>query len=189
MRGGATFLHWAWGTHGTVDRLVDWASGVSRETAIDPHTVDLCALTLAWMLTTSNRFLRDRATKALVCLLTGRLDAMARLVDRFADVDDPYVAERVYAVAYGVAMRSHDPMEVGELASLVYERVFASGSPPVHILLRDYARGVVERAIYLDANLDIDESLIRPPYRTGWPHVPSRGGTARSEADVGPDSR
>ena len=124
----STFLHWAWGTHGAVDRLVDWASGVSRDSEIDAGTVDLCALTLAWMLTTSNRFLRDRATKALVCLLTGRLDAMARLVDRFADVDDPYVAERVYAVAYGVAMRSHDPMEVGELASLVYERVFASGS-------------------------------------------------------------
>ena len=167
------FLHDAWQTRGAVDRLVDWASSVSRDSEIDAGTVDLCALTLAWMLTTSNRFLRDRATKALVCLLTGRLDAVARLVERFAEVDDPYVAERVYAVAYGVAMRSHDPMEVGELASLVYERVFASGSPPVHILLRDYARGVVERAIYLDANLDIDESLIRPPYRTGWPHVPS----------------
>ena len=98
---------------------------------------------------------------------------MARLVDRFADVDDPYVTERVYAVAYGVAMRSHDSFAVGELASLVYERVFAGGSPPVHILLRDYARGVVERAIYLNANLDIDESLIRPPYNTSWPHIPS----------------
>ena len=167
------FLHDAWQTRGAVDRLVDWASSVSRDSEIDAGTVDLCALTLAWMLTTSNRFLRDRATKALVCLLTGRLDAVARLVDRFADIDDPYVAERVHAVAYGVAMRSHDSFAVGELASLVYERVFAGGSPPVHILLRDYARGVVERAIYLNANLDIEEHLVRPPYNSTWPHIPS----------------
>ena len=164
-------LHWAWGTQGAVDRLVDWASSVSRGAEIDSRTVDLCALTLGWMLTTSNRFLRDRATKALVSLLTGRLDAMVRLVDRFADVDDPYVAERVYAVAYGVAMRSHDPIEVGELASLVYERVFADGRPPVHILLRDYARGVVERAIYLQVNLEIEEHLVRPPYNSTWPRI------------------
>ena len=165
------FLHDAWQTRGAVDRLVDWASSVSRDSEIDAGTVDLCAQTLAWMLTTSNRFLRDRATKTLVSLLTGRLDAMARLVDRFADVDDPYVAERVYAVAYGIAMRSHDPIEVGELASLVYERVFADGRPPVHILLRDYARGVVERAIYLQANLEIEEHLVRPPYNSTWPRI------------------
>ncbi|MCY4109706.1 MAG: ATP-binding protein, partial [Chloroflexi bacterium] len=169
----STFLHWTWGTEGAVDRLVDWASGVSRETEIDARTIDLCALTLGWMLTTSNRFLRDRATKALISLLTGRLDATARLIGRFADVNDPYVAERVYAVAYGVAMRSHDSLAVGSLASLVYEQVFASGSPPVHILLRDYARGVVERAIYLNANVAVDERLIRPPYSSIWPHIAS----------------
>ena len=110
---------------------------------------------------------------------------MARLVDRFADIDDPYVAERVHAVAYGVAMRSHDPMEVGKLASLVYERVFASGSPPVHILLRDYARGVVERAIFLNANLDVDKYLIRPTYNTAWPHIPSED--ELRELELAPD--
>ena len=31
----------------------------------------------------------------------------------FSDVDDLYVTERVYAVAYGVAMRSHDAIGVG----------------------------------------------------------------------------
>ena len=99
-------------------------------------------MTLAWTLAASNRPVRDRATKALVNLLTGRLAATARLVDGFADVDDPYVVERVYAVAYGVATRSHDPDEVKILAERVYARVFATGAPPVNILLRDYARGV-----------------------------------------------
>ncbi len=170
----STYLHRAWAKDdsGAVRRIVDWALGVTEDTNIDEKTVDLCSIALAWMFTTSNRFLRDRATKALVSLLTGRLDAATRLIDRFSDVDDPYVAERIYAVAYGVAMRSHDAIGAGKLSLLVYERVFANGTPPVHILLRDYARGVIERAIYLGSDLDVDEHLIRPPYKSTWPKIP-----------------
>ena len=166
------YLHWSWGEEGPVDRLVDWASSLSPDNQIEPAVVDLAAVALVWMLTTSNRFVRDKATKALVALLTSRLESTTRLVERFADVNDPYVTERVYAVAYGVAMRSHDSLEVGNLASAVYEKVFASGSPAPYILLRDYARGVVERAIVLGADIRVDEELIRPPYNSAWPFIP-----------------
>ena len=169
------YLHYANGDEGPVDRLLDWATGLqpSDRKALDGEVVDLSAIALTWMLTTSNRFVRDRATKGLVALLTGRLDATAKLIDRFSDVDDPYVAERVYAVAYGVAMRCHDPESIGHVATIVYESVFASGEPPPHILLRDYARGVIERAIHLGAEVDLDGGLIRPPYRSTWPKIPS----------------
>lgn len=169
----SVYLHQAWGTHGAVDRLVDWASSLDANAAIDDEAIDLCAISLAWMLTTSNRFLRDRATKALVSILTGRMAAMVQLVERFADVDDPYVAERLYAVAYGVAMRSHDPVAVGALATCVYSRVFASGNPPPHILLRDYARGVVERALHLGSAIEVVRDRIRPPYKSVWPTIPT----------------
>ncbi|MFH1219129.1 MAG: AVAST type 2 anti-phage system protein Avs2 [Candidatus Eisenbacteria bacterium] len=169
----STYLHAACGGRGAVDRLVDWASSVIPDTTIDDETVDLCAITLAWMLTTSNRFLRDRATKALVSLLTGRMLAVGRLVERFTDVDDPYVVERIYAVAYGTSTRCHDPHEVGALAERVYARMFAAGAPPPHILLRDYARGVVERALYLGSKVQVDASHIRPPYKSQWPTIPT----------------
>lgn len=169
----STYLHRAWETQGPVDRLVDWASNLLVDDRLEDDVVDLAATTLAWMFSTPNRFLRDRATKALVVLLTGRVEAAERLVNRFAAVDDPYVAERVYASAYGVAMRSHDTNAVGKLAEKVYERAFASGTPPPHILLRDYARGVVERAIYLGSNIEIGENLIRPPYFSNWPDIPN----------------
>ena len=166
------YLHRAWETQSPMDRLVDWAFNLSGDDHVEDDVVDLASTTLAWMLTTPNRFVRDRATKALVVLLTGRLESAGRLVNRFADVDDPYVSERVYAVAYGVAMRCHDIDAVGKLALVVYERVFASGSPQAHILLRDYARGVVERAIYLGADIPVNVSLVRPPYKSTWPDVP-----------------
>lgn len=170
----STYLHHAWGAEGPVDRLVEWASTVPGDADVDDEVVDLSATTLAWMLTTPNRFLRDRATKALVALLSGRVKSVIRLVDRFSDVDDPYAIERIYAVAYGVAMRSHDSDAVGKLALLAYENVFASGSPPPHILLRDYARGVVERAIHLGADIPVNVTLIRPPYDSPWPDIPGQ---------------
>jgi hypothetical protein len=84
----------------------------------------------------------------------------------------------VYAVAYGTIMRSHDPGEVSALAACVYARVFAGGTPPAHILLRDYARGVVARAIDLRADLQVDETLIRPPYKSRWPEIPTEDAIA-----------
>ncbi|WP_426492946.1 AVAST type 2 anti-phage system protein Avs2 [Hymenobacter sp. 102] len=178
------YLHHMWDTQGAVDRLVDWASGVTATTNLDVQAVDLCATTLAWLFTTSNRFLRDRATKALANLLTGRLEAAGKLIERFADVDDLYVAERIYAAAYGAVMRSHDRTEIQQLATRVYTCVFAAQSPPVHILLRDYARGIVERAIYLGAELSIEAEYIRPPYNSIWPTIP----TAEEIDQLFPDS-
>lgn len=169
----SVFLHQEWGNRRAVDRLVEWASILEPTALLDEDSVDLCAIALSWMLTTSNRFLRDRATKALVSLLTGRLPATVRLVDRFSDVDDAYVTERIYAVAYGVAMRSHDAADVAELAMCVYRHVFAAENPWPHILLRDYARGVVERALHLGATVDIVAERIRPPYKSTWPIIPT----------------
>jgi hypothetical protein len=166
-------IHQAWGRRTAVDRLVDWASAHERVDVFDDDAIDLCALSLAWMLTTSNRFLRDRATKALVNILTGRLNQVVSLIERFADLDDPYVVERVFAVANGVVLRSRDPVQVGEVARTVYGLIFARGRPPAHILLRDYARGVVERAIYLDPSFEVGRNLIRPPYDSDWPTIPS----------------
>ena len=99
---------------------------------LDDGLVDLSAMTLAWMLATSNRTVRNGATTALVNLLTGRFEATARLVEGFADVDDPYVVERVYAVAYGVATRSHDSAEVKVLSECVYGRVFGQSTARQH---------------------------------------------------------
>lgn len=170
-------LHYMWTADekGAVHRIVDWARSLQPTHDVEKAVVDLSAVTLAWMLTTSNRHLRDSATKGLVALLTGRFESAREFVERFADVNDPYVRERVYAVAYGVAMRSYDAEEVGALAKVVYDQVFAGGAPPAHILLRDYARGVLEQAIHLDANLDVDMKKARPPYRSVWPAIPDEG--------------
>ena len=169
----STHLHYAYGQDGPVDRLLDWAEGLhASDTAADPESVWACAVVLAWFLATPNRFVRDRATKCLVALLDGNFDLAAQLVHHFRHVDDPYVRERVMAAAYGIAMRSTDVQGVASLAETTYREVFADGEPPAHFLLRDYARGVIERALYLGAEIDVDRSKIEPPHQSDWPHIP-----------------
>jgi hypothetical protein len=171
--GWSIYLHRAIGEHGAVDRLIDWASGVKADAILEDETVDLCSIALAWMLTSSNRFLRDRATKALISLLTGRIDATIRLTRLFAVEDDLYVSERIYAICYGVAMRSNDPAKISALADVVNSAVFSGESPVPHLLLRDYARGVIERALVLNPSLNISPERFRPPYGSKWPKMPS----------------
>jgi len=59
-----------------------------------------------------------------------------------------------------------DPAQVGPVAYAVYSHVFASDGPPAHVLLRDYARGVIEYAVSVGCKLDVEMDLIRPPYKS-----------------------
>ncbi|MGO9571332.1 MAG: NACHT domain-containing protein [Desulfomonilaceae bacterium] len=154
---------------GSIDRLIEWAWGADTSEA-DDVVVELCATALIWFLTSSNRFLRDRATKALVSLLRSRIPVLLRLMDRFQNVDDPYVQERLYAVAYGVSMLSGDDAGLSDLAAKVYQWVFEHGEPPAHILLRDYARGVIEVSHVRKARSpSVNMAKVTPPYKSAWP--------------------
>ncbi len=130
---------------------------------------------MVWFLTSSHRFLRDRTTKALVSLFADRIHVLCQVIRNFVEVNDLYVSERLYSVAYGCALRSNDPDAKTSLAQLVYDLVFKDGSPPCHILLRDYARGVVEVALRDSLNLNgVERHKIRPPYKSEWPlQIPS----------------
>jgi len=168
----STWLHHQLGEHGAVDRLLDWArSNPSGE--IDDDTVELMCMSLSWFLSCPDRKVRDNATKALVALLAKRLKVLTRLLEAFAGVDDPYITERLYAVAYGCSMRESDGLR--ELAHYIYEAEFQRGIPMVNILARDCARGVIERALSLDLPIDCEPARIRPPHKSAWSdNIPSK---------------
>jgi len=156
-----------------VHRIIDWALTVTITDVLDEDAVQLASLTLAWMFSSSNRHLRDRATKANLNLLNGREALAAQLVRSFADVDDLYIKERVLAVAYGVAMRSNNAGKVRQLADAVLETVFEQTPAVAHLLLRDYARGVIERSHSLAPFPEETMRRVRPPYGSKWPRIPS----------------
>jgi len=170
----STFIHRQYGTQSSVDRILDWAWSPLRTQQLETEVSVLYATALGWLLTTSNRFLRDHATKSLLNLIGNKRDVLLAVLDRFRTVNDPYVLERICAVAYGCAMRMDTVDGLKTLATAVYNWFFASGEPYPHILFRDYARGVIECAVTAGAQLEFDVSKVRPPYKSTWPKtIPS----------------
>ncbi len=171
------FLNHHYATYGedsSIDRIIYWSWKRSNSFPLSNESIKLTAIPLAWFLASSNRYLRDRSTKALVALLEKHIDSLIELLKSFESIDDPYILERLYAVAYGCAMRSQDKDAVGKLALYTYETIFSKGNPPVHIVLRDHARGVVEAGLIRNPRLPVNKKLINPPYGSKWPKtIPS----------------
>jgi len=166
----STFLHYQYGEQGAVDRLLEWSWSTQHKNHLSDESVFLVSIALSWFLTTSNRFVRDKATKGLVCLLQNRINLLPELLKMFKEANDPYVSERLYAVAYGCVLRNKEDKEDLEiLAGWIYENIFSNNKPPIHILLRDYARGVIEVALKRGIELKINEKNINPPYKSIWP--------------------
>lgn len=154
---------------GAINTLIEWvlANGLGQ---IAPDRARLTAITLAWLTSLSHRWVRDMATKALATLLVDRRELAVDLMETFADIDDAYVIDRVLAAAYGAATRRSTDQGLPELARAAFAAVFARDPLPVHALIRDHARGIIELAAsrgVLPKNIPLDR--VRPPYPRGAP--------------------
>lgn len=156
-----------------------------------PEVVRLAATTLVWTFTSSNRFLRDRATKALVQLLLGHPEVVTYLLDKFLHTDahkvnDTYLFERLTVAVYGVVARTGAGAGHGRLLRNVAERmltyVYGDVEAPTHAsvnaLLCDAAGRIVRAAF--EANLvSADDAA-----RCAHPHACPPIGEAPNEATI-----
>ncbi|MDT3738626.1 MAG: AVAST type 2 anti-phage system protein Avs2 [Candidatus Kapabacteria bacterium] len=163
-------LKYKFDDYSAVKRLIDWAWELSDKAHISDESVKLASITLAWFHTSTNRKLRDSSTKALINLLQDRINVLIELLITFENVNDPYVFERLFAVAYGCALRTKQTDLLVPLSEYIYKSIFKEKDEVYpHILLRDYARGVIEYSFNLNLNLSFDISGIRPPYKSNFP--------------------
>lgn len=155
--------------YNSVNRLVNWAWNDSPKGDISNEACELAATAISWFLTSSNRYLRDSATKALVCLLEHRIPILLELLKRFENVNDPYVYERLFAVTYGCVLRTENLNELIPLSEYIYQTIFSQKVVYPHILLRDYARGVIEFSNHKKLSLSFNIEKVRPPYNSDLP--------------------
>ena len=118
------------GFEGPVETLISWALQNDLK-HIDEDRAYLAATMLTWFFTTSHREVRDKATKALACILSSRLSLAARLLGDLVNVNDPYVLERLLAACYSAALQGTREAGLGKLSQVVFDTVFANGKPPV----------------------------------------------------------
>ena len=159
-------LRYKYDDDSAVKRIIEWALAEEDKTHISDESIKLSSIVLAWFHTSTNRKIRDCSTKALVNLLQNRINILIDLLKLFKDVNDPYVYERLFAVAYGCALRTKQKDKLPALSYYIYDTIFNTDDEIYpHILLRDYARGLIEYTCYINKNLCIDLSKVRPPYK------------------------
>lgn len=152
--------------------LIDWAY-LSNLKDVEVERVRLCLIILIWITSTSNRFVRDQATKSAVRLLTNNPELTIKLLDKFKDVNDFYVLERLYAITYGSLTNQENGSILIEVVNWVWLNEFKDRSPKNHLLLRDYARGIMEYGYFkglLPNHINIE--YCRPPYQSNWSFEP-----------------
>ena len=145
-------------------------------------TVDrlhLLAEHIMWVLTSTVRPLRDKATRALYWYGCRMPEQFFDLVLSSLEINDPYVPERMLAATYGVAMARQYDFEDHSFAETVlpiygrklYEATFKPNAPfgTTHILARDYARRTIDMALNYPPDLLTSEERkrITPPFTNG----------------------
>jgi len=155
------------------DRVVNLAYFLEQGNTLSGLTekkAELLLTLFAWLLSSSNRSLRDRVSKAMIEVLKSHLKLCKPLLTKFSDVNDPYILQRLYGVVFGAVIKRNDEFEFDftSLASWIYQNVFSGEFVYPDILFRDYARLIVERYVYeYPDNIDeFDMISVRPPYKS-----------------------
>lgn len=130
----------------------------------------LVLILFGWFLTSTNRKLRDHTSKAMIEILRRNLQLCQQLLEKFEKVNEPYVLQRLYGVVLGACLKQagENKSIFKRLAKYIYNTIFEQDEVYPDILLRDYARLVVERYAYEypDDLEEINILKIRPPYKS-----------------------
>ena len=154
-----------------IKRLLDWSWSNEDKKHISDESILLSSITLSWLLTSSNRELRDSSTKALISILQNRVLVVLKLLKKFENINEPYIYERLFAVAFGVIVKVEKHDNIKELGEYIYQTIFAKDKVYPHILLRDYAKNSISYISYLGIRLNIDLHKINPPYKSSFPSI------------------
>lgn len=154
----------------SAERIINWCWSEHIDNyPMEDEVVLHIATVLAWLFTSSNRYIRDKASKAFTALFVSRVHLLKSIFDKFKDVNDPYVLERVVAGCYGAVSRSNDLSAIKKFVQYVYDLYFKTGKPPVNILTRDYAKCMVESAVAKGVSLKYKPASLNPPFKSVFP--------------------
>lgn len=149
-----------------------WKENLTTRTPSDR----LRAKWVMWFLTSTDRELRDVATRTLYWYGRGSPDDLFGECMRSLEINDPYVPERMLAASYGVAMARH--VDIGdqtfintilpEFARSLYNSMYAKSAPSrtTHVLIREYATRIIEIALLHNPELFsfVEIQRSKPPF-------------------------
>lgn len=165
----SVFVHNSFENEGNIKKLVEWVLNLDNQNlSFDKEISLLYGVTLSWFFTSSNRKLRDLATKALVKIFVNNLEIIPDLLDKFKDINDLYVLERILAAVYGAVLILRKNKKFYDIALKIFEIVFEDNVIE-NIMIRDYASLTID-FINKQISLDFDISKAYPHYKSPLPN-------------------
>ncbi len=130
--------------------------------------LELLLTLFGWLLSSSNRWLRDYTSKAMIEILKDHFQLCQVILEKFKKVDDPYITQRLYGIVFGACCKRVNENEFQILAEYIYNTVFNQEKVYPDILLRDYTRLIIERFLYENPEYTgiIVRKKIIPPYNS-----------------------
>lgn len=152
-------------------RLINWSLKDHNNQKLSNQSRKLLGIILAWFCTSNNRKLRDNASKALVCVYKSNPMQILDLFMEFEYVKDLYVIERLYAAAYGVVVYCDNKNAIKKVSDYVLESIFRKEEVFPHILIRDYALGIVQYALSKGIYENDEEviNIVKVPFKSKFP--------------------
>lgn len=159
--------------------LLMMESGWKDKLCLRTISDQLRAKWVMWHLSSTDRELRDIATRTLYWYGRGNPAGLFEESISALDINDPYIPERMVAASYGVAMaRCADINDqdfintvLPDYARHLYDMMFSIEAQfgTTHILMREYAYRTIEIALLYNHQLFTVEELNRtkPPFTSG----------------------
>ncbi len=168
----------------SIGRLLEWIKESDMHKSISYESKSLIANAILWLCTTTDIELRNSSTIALATLLIDELKIGHELLKKFENVDDPYVYERLLAALYGATLNSTDFSDISMLSQYIVDEIFLKDEVYPNVLVRDYARNIVEFSLFNNLISLDDSDVIRPPYNSKLPEFyPSNDETDKFAID------
>ena len=125
-------------------QLIEYFEQGNAFLEMNTQSLELMLTLFTWLLTSSNRRLRDQTSKAIVEILCRNFDLCTPLLEKFENVDDPYVLQRLYCCVFGACIKRTNTAEkeYEQLALYVYNAIFNKPCVYEDILLRDSANRI-----------------------------------------------
>ncbi len=156
---------------GNLKTLIEWCFEEHKKTSNE--TLLLTGLMISTCFITSNNTLRNKATRAMVNLLKNNTEIALDLIEFYKDIDDPYLVERLYAVTFGIITFEQDLNKIEKIALYTYENIFNQDLVYENVLVRNYAKNIVEYAKNKSKNSEIASLNVTPPYNSKFPSIPT----------------
>lgn len=132
---------------------------------IDYNIIKLWLIVLGWYTSLIDINIRDRSSKSLTNILKYYPESIIYLIEKFEDIDDDYIQERIWGAVYASLILNRNETIIKSVVEEIYIRFAKNRNFPENVIIRDFLRNIAELAKYMNI-LDYDINLLRPPYKS-----------------------